>query len=223
MKPQPAAHQTVAFTRTELFVVIGVVAVLVVLLLVPALNAAKRTAERIQCVNNFMQIGVGFKVWEGDHNNKYPMQFAQTNSETMKLIAGGNAYVLWQTMSNQLSTPFMLHCPADTNGFPATNFDIGFSDANISYFFSLEAADTYPQMILDGDDNLAINGVRLKPGILNLPTTDSLTWTKERHRGTGNIGMADGSVQQTTINTLNSAVIAATNGAPVNTYRLVIP
>ena len=116
-----------------------------------------------------------------------------------------------------------LHCPADTNGIPATNFNIGFSDANISYFFSLEAADTYPQMILDGDDNLAVNGVRVKPGILNLPTTNSLAWTKERHHGVGNIGMADGSVQQTTGNTLNSAVINATNGAPVSTYRWVIP
>jgi prepilin-type processing-associated H-X9-DG protein len=145
------------------------------------------------------------------------MQFALTNNETMKLIGSGNAYVLWQTMSNELSTPKVLLCPEDTERTNATNFDIGFSDANISYFFSLEAADTYPQMILDGDDNLAVNGVRVKPGILNLPTTNSLAWTKERHHGNGNIGMADGSVQQTTSESLNSAVIAAT------TFRLVIP
>jgi hypothetical protein len=35
--------------------------------------------------------------------------------------------------------------------------------------------------------------------------------------------MADGSVIQTTPASLNSAVIAATNGAPVTTYRWVIP
>ena len=78
-------------------------------------------------------------------------------------------------------------------------------------------------MILDGDDNLAVNGVRVKPGILNLPITNSLAWTKERHHGVGNIGMADGSVQQTTGNTLNSAVVNATNGAPVSSYGWVIP
>ncbi len=210
-------------TLIEVLVIIAVLAVLVILLLVPALNAAKRKAERIQCVNNLMQINVAFKVWEGDNGDKYPMQFALTKSETMKLIGSGNAYVFWQTVSNQLSTPFMLHCPADTNGIPATNFDIGFSDANISCFFSLEAADTYPQMILDGDDNLAVNGVPVKPGILNLPITNSLAWTKERHHGVGNIGMADGSVQQTTGNTLNSAVVNATNGAPVSSYGWVIP
>jgi prepilin-type processing-associated H-X9-DG protein len=126
-------------------------------------------------------------------------------------------------MSNELSTPKVLHCPADTNGIAATNFVIGFSDANISYFFSLDAADTYPQMILDGDDNLAINGVRVKPGILNLPTTNSLAWTDERHHRVGNIGMADGSVQQTTPYSLNWAVGAATNGTPFATYGWVIP
>jgi prepilin-type processing-associated H-X9-DG protein len=145
------------------------------------------------------------------------MQIALTNSETIKLISSGNAYVLWQTMSNELSTPKILHCDGDKQKTNAISFTQGFSDANISYFFSLEADDTYPQIILDGDDNLAVNGVRVKPGILNLPTTNSLTWTKERHHGNGNIGMADGSVQQTTSESLNSAVIAAT------TFRLVIP
>jgi type II secretory pathway pseudopilin PulG len=223
MKTQPAAKRTKAFTRVELYVVIGVIAVLAAALLLPALAAAKRKTSRLDCVNNLHEIGTAFKVWEGDNGEKYPMHFALTNSKTMRLIGSGNAYVLWQTMSNELSTPKVLHCPADTNGIAATNFVIGFSDENISYFFSLEASDAYPQMILDGDDNLAVKGVRVKPGILNLPTTNSLTWTKERHCHVGNISMVDGSVQQTTIGSLNSAVIAATNGAPVTTYGWVIP
>ena len=223
MKTRPATHQTKAFTRVELYVVIGMIAVLAAALLLPALAAAKRKTSRLDCVNNLHEIGTAFKVWEGDNGEKYPMHFALTNSETMRLIGSGNAYVLWQTMSNELSTPKVLHCPADTNGIAATNFVIGFSDENISYFFSLEASDAYPQMILDGDDNLAVKGVRVKPGILNLPTTNSLTWTKERHCHVGNISMVDGSVQQTTIGSLNSAVIAATNGAPVTTYGWVIP
>jgi len=209
-------------TLNEVLLIITLIVLLAALLL-PALAAAKHKHARTGCVSCLHQINLAFKTWEGDNGDKFPMQFAVTNSETMKLIGSGSAWVLWQTMSNELSTPKFLRCPADTGRVAATNFDIGFSDANISYFFSLEAADTYPQMILDGDDNLAANGVRVKPGILNLPTTNSLTWTKERHRGAGNIGMADGSVQQTTGNTLNSAVVNATNGAPVATYRWVIP
>ena len=224
MKTQPARNGTRAFTRTELFVVVGAFALLVIVaMLLPALAAAKRKSSRLGCVNHLHQIHIAFKVWEGDNDDKFPMQFALTNSETMKLIGSGKAYVLWQTMSNELSTPKVLHCPDDTEHTAATDFMTGFSDANISYFFSLEASDDYPQMILVGDDNLAVNGVRVKPGILKLPTTNSLAWTKERHHGAGNIGMADGSVQQTTSSIFNSAVIAATNGAPVATYRLVIP
>ncbi|MFZ1073448.1 MAG: hypothetical protein WAO21_08425 [Verrucomicrobiia bacterium] len=222
MKTQPAANRIQAFTRNELFVVIGVIVVLAALLLT-ALSVAKRKTSRITCVDHLHQIGVCFKVWEGENGEKYPMQFALTNSETMKLIGSGNAWVLWQTMSNMLGTPQILHCPEDVEHTETNRFTSDFSDANISYFFSLEAADTYPQMILDGDDNLAVDGVRVKPGILNFPTTSSLAWTKERHHGVGNFGMADGSVMQTTSSSLSSAIIAATNGTPANTFRLVIP
>ena len=223
MKTQPACNVTKAFTRTELFVVIGVLAVLAAAMLLPALAAAKHKSSRVNCVNNLHQINLAFKTWEGDNGDKFPMQFALTNSETMKSLSSGRAYVLWQTMSNELSTPKVLHCPDDTERTAATNFMSGFSDANISYFFSLDAADSYPQMILDGDDNLAVNGVRAKPGILNLPVTGPLTWTKERHRGSGNIGMADGSVLQTTSSTLWTNTVTATNGTPFTSYSWVIP
>jgi prepilin-type N-terminal cleavage/methylation domain-containing protein/prepilin-type processing-associated H-X9-DG protein len=223
MKTRYTTNRTRGFTWVELLVVIGVVALLAALLL-PALAAAKRKAQRIHCVNYLMQTGMSFRIFEGDNFGKYPMQVILTNSETMKLITNGSAYVLWRTMSNELSTPFILHCPADTRRVAATNFATGFSNANISYFFSLDAFESYPQMILDGDDNLIVDGVRVKPGILNL-WTNNIAWTKERHRGNGNIGMADGSVQQTTSAGLNSAVVSSTSGVPTNNVpnRWVIP
>ena len=86
----------------------------------------------------------------------------------------------------------------------------------------MDGAESYPQMILTGDDNFAVNGVRVQPGILNLSTNSSVTWTKERHNGAGNIGIADGSVQQVTSEGLNFALAnsAATNQPAI---RLVIP
>ena len=223
MKTRCATNRIRGFTQIELLVVIGVLALLAAMVFT-ALNAAKRKAERINCVYTLAPIGLAFRIWEGDHNDKYPMRFALTNSETMKMMASGNAYVLWQTMSNELSTPKILHCPADTKRIAATNFTTGFSDANISYFFSLDAFESYPQMILVGDDNLIVDGVRVKPGILNL-WTNNIAWTKERHGGSGNIGMADGSVQQTTSAGLNSAVVSSTSGVPTNNVpnRWVIP
>jgi prepilin-type processing-associated H-X9-DG protein len=209
-------------TLIEVLVVIFVIVVLAAMFL-PALAAAKRKHSRIDCVNNLKEIGLAFRVWEGDNGDKYPMQFAVTNSDTMKLISSGNSYVLWQTMSNELSTPKVLHCPEDAERPVATNnFSIGLSDANISYFFNLDGDEAYPQMILTGDDNLAVNGVRVPPGILNLSTNSSVTWTKERHNGAGNIGIADGSVQQATS---EGFTVALANSADTNqpAIRLVIP
>jgi len=73
MKTQPAANRTKAFTRTELFVVIGVLVVLVVAMLLPALSAAKQKHSRINCVNCLHQINLAFKTWEGDHSDTCPM------------------------------------------------------------------------------------------------------------------------------------------------------
>jgi prepilin-type processing-associated H-X9-DG protein len=209
-------------TLVEVLVIIFVIAVAAAIFL-PALAAAKRKHSRIDCVNCLKEIGLAFRVWEGDNDDKFPMEIAATNADAMKLITNGNAYVFWQMMSNELALPTILHCPEDTEHPEATNnFSTGFSDANISYFFNLDGNEAYPQMILTGDDNLAVNGVRVPPGILNLSKNSFVTWTKERHNGAGNIGVADGSVQQVTSPGFNSALAdsTATNQPAI---RFVIP
>ena len=197
MKIQRTTSRDRGFTLTELLVVICVIAVVAVLLL-SGLAAAKRKGSKVGCVNNLKQVSLASRVWEGDNGDKFPMQFALTNDAVMKLVSSGNAYVLWQTMSNELATPKILACPADEQRTAALSFSKNFSDANISYFLNLDAADAYPQMILSGDDNLAVNGVRVRPGILNLSTNASIGWTKERHHGAGNLALSDGSVQSVT-------------------------
>jgi len=202
----------------ELVVVICTLA-LVAALLLPALAASKRKSSRIGCVDNLKQISLSFKMWAGDNGDKYPTHFAATNDAMMRLIGSGNAHVLWQTMTNELSTPKILFCPVDKQRTEVVSFDQNFSDANISYFFGLDADESYPQMILVGDDNLAVNGVRVRPGILNLWTNASVGWTKERHNGAGNIALADGSAAQTTTLTFQNALM----NTGFATNRLVIP
>ena len=231
MKTQRTTSRGRGFTLTELLVVICMVAVMVALIL-PMLAAAKRGGGPNHCVNYLKQIGLAFRIWEGDNGGKFPMQVSVTNGGAMELAIRGDVAAIFRVMSNELSTPKILVCPQDTKRTAATDFAGGLSYANISYFLGLDAEDKYPQMILSGDDNLDVNGVRVRPGILNLSTNAPVEWTENERHGRpqqwsfrnqhlriGNIGLADGSVLSTTASTLTSAL--ASTGFSTN--RLVIP
>jgi prepilin-type N-terminal cleavage/methylation domain-containing protein/prepilin-type processing-associated H-X9-DG protein len=225
MKLRFANQKDHGFTLIELLVVIAVFAIFFALIDWGVPPSHKRKAQRIACINNLKQIGIAYRLWEGDNNDKYPMAVSVTNGGAMEWAGTGNAYLLWQTMSNQLSSPKVLHCPADADHIAATNFTTSFSAANISYFISADAVETYPQMIMVGDDNLQVNGKPVQPGILDFRIVTNIAWTKDRHNRVGNIGMADGSVQQTTSGSLNSAIGSCTNGVPTNNaaIRWLIP
>ena len=224
MKPRFSNQRTAALTLVEVTVVIAVLAIAVALIL-PALAKAKRKTSHISCANDLKQVGIAFRLWEGDNGDKYPMAVSVTNGGAMELAATGNVAACFQVMSNELSTPKILRCPNDVCRTYATNFSTGFSDANISYFVNQDAAETYPQMIIVGDDNLLVDGKPVQPGILNLRTGSTIAWTKDRHHGVGNIGLADGSAQQVTGDGLNSVVGLYTNGVPTNNVanRWLIP
>jgi type II secretory pathway pseudopilin PulG len=218
MRPHLSNQRTIALTMVEVLVVIFVIAFAVALLL-PALAAAKKRSARISCISNLKQISLAYRIWAGDYGDKYPMQVSVTNNGAMELVAAGNVAACFQSMSNQLSTPRLLVCPEDTHITVAANFSTGFSGANISYFVNPDAAETYPQMIMAGDDNLLVDGKPVRPGILNLWANQTIVWTQDRHHDVGNIGLADGSVE--TVN--NSGLTNLLHQTGVATNRLAIP
>jgi prepilin-type N-terminal cleavage/methylation domain-containing protein len=232
-----------AFTLIELLVVIAIIAILAAMLL-PALAAAKKKAQKISCVNNLKQVGLSFRLWEGDNGDKYPMAVSTNSGGASEIVycnghagVSGSFFMVFQCLSNQLSTPKVVICPSDSIAGAqthtlATNFTYGagtgyFNNDAFSYFVNGDATEADPQMVMSGDCNIG-----------NAATTTSSTpapsrwgnsgtgggynstsavyadwaWTAtDMHQSSGNIQLSDGSVQSITINGLKTALNNGTN------------
>jgi len=133
---------------------------------------------------------------------------------------------MFGVMSNELSTPKVLMCPSESDAIRQTATSFGYSippgaastvpytnDLNVSYFVGVDANDTNPQMFLAGDHNMGAGanppnspfqpgttanqmyavalGTNFPSGNINL-----VGWLDNMHSKQGNVGLADGSVQQ---------------------------
>ena len=212
-----------AFAYAELLVIIGIIAVLAVMLVYVHVHSKPKRplqaeAQEIHCVNNLKQIGLAFRVWEGDQDNKYPMGVSTNRGGSREFDTGADTFRHFQVMSNELATPKILVCPADTR-VAAADF-VHLNNQNVSYFVGLVATDVDPQRFLDGDRNISADN-EPENGILKLVPGQRVSWTETMHVHQGNIGLSDGSVQETTDRILTELLKAS--GDPTNTWRISLP
>lgn len=164
------------FTLIELLVVIAIIAILAAMLL-PVLAAAKRRAQRINCVSNLRQVGLGLRIWEGDNGNAYPMAVSTSAGGAMEWLADQNTggkydqYSItnvFDDCSNEMTTTKIFVCPSDSGRTYATNFgELGADPPGtpapgtpgagtnaISFFICGDVNESYPQMVMSGDRNI---------------------------------------------------------------------
>jgi prepilin-type N-terminal cleavage/methylation domain-containing protein len=267
--------QKKAFTLIELLVVIAIIAILAAMLL-PALAAAKKKAQKISCTNNLKQVGLATRIWGGDNNDKYAMavpwstggayDYVAHNGAPMTAANPNNPGMVFMVMSNELSTPKIVYCPSDSahtlGNIAATNFSFGdlistpipgvnvkagppTANSKISYFINGDATEVDPQAIMYGDLNIgnqtatAANGAaayRFGGTLGAQPTTQpaaqqltsvaigsqNLAWAwtaNDLHAKSGNLALADGSVQSATISGLHTYLQAGTNSVPTPVFN----
>ncbi len=205
------------FSLPEAILVSVILAVLIAVFL-PTFRLPRTNSKRIGCVNNLKQIGLAFNLWAGDNNDRPPSQVSVTNGGTMELVGSGIAYVHFLVMSNELSTPKILVCHADSNRGAATNWT-SLRNTSLSYFAGLDSYPTNLNTFLSGDDNFTVNGIRPRSGLLKTRTNSTVAWLPTRHVNAGNLCFADGSVQQIH----NARLQQALAQTGVATNRLLMP
>lgn len=195
------------FSFIDLLMIVAALAAMVFVLL-PLIAKPRVHSCRISCTNHLKQIGLAYRQWATDNNDKFPAQVSTANGGAKEWIEAGTVYTSFLVMSNELNTPKLLICPQEKNTkrVAATLFTSAIpadaspstvpytGNSNLSYFVGLDADETQPDTILSGDDNFTVAGAKPAPGILMLWTNTPAAWTKDRHVNQGNIGFADGSV-----------------------------
>ena len=170
-------------------------------MLLPALAQAKTRAQRIACVNNLKQIGLAFRIYATDNQDRFPWQVPQVEGGTAKIarprsdtdalldsngkpIFDASAWQHFQVLSNELSNPKVLRCQSDSRDLQQANS-----------FLSKKPRGAAGKNVIVFNKNAVSYWLRTGPEVGENDPSQVMV-VCPHHEGQFNIGLTDGSVQQ---------------------------
>jgi len=148
------------------------------------------------------------------------MQYGADKKGSREGIDKEQPWLHFATLSNYLTTPKVLVCPADDRQ-PVASFS-NLSVTNLSYFVAIDADESMPFTLLAGDRNVT-NAIVPNKGILDLTDRSPVGRTEMIHRQAGNVGLSDGSLQQLSSVALRRLITASNNRNGFGTTRVQLP
>ncbi len=200
-----------AFSRIELLAVIASVAIVACLAL-PALGNSRSRSQTAQCLNNLRLMGRATLVRVSYVQEQVPWRVLSSEGGTLPEPNGpekpGVAWFEYLWLSNDLATPRLLTCPADTGVIQASSFDeyksVGFRGSATSYLLNLHATSDMPDSMLFGDRNLKFDSYGAGSCVARVANLGSVSsqssnygWSNAVHGFNGNVALVDGSVAET--------------------------
>jgi len=220
MKMPSAKSKTSGLTLIEVFLVLGVIAVIAAILL-PALRSSGHHSYQTTCMNNLQRIDISFVVFADDNQERFPMQIPVANGGTMEFIYSEHTFPHYQKIKDYIHNTWCFICPFETNRQAAVSFE-ALNDLNISYFLNADASTNNPtRTILAGDRFLQLNGQPIQPGLFVLNTNSNVGWTPNFHLSGGSLAFADGHVEFSS--SKNGNLNSFIQNQPLATNRLCIP
>ena len=167
---KPSLRQNAGFALVDLVTVLAFLALLAVVFLFinPPRSGHRTGASRISCVNNLKQVGLAYRIWSNDHEERFPWQLPVSQGGIVPDSGQigtdfGELVYAFAVLSNELAVPKILVCPTDTKE-RATGFELTAtipfggrglrnSSTNLTYMVGWDSDETRAQTILSGDPN----------------------------------------------------------------------